>query len=201
MSFLRFLMEGDEAEAPRRGSRGAPPRKDLWHAYLLWFGAGWAGGHRFFLGRKISGAAMALLFLFGVIVGSSSGNLFWLKASLLWWGLDGLILPFLRDPPRLFPFLQGLVQEHLGQPQPRRRRAQAKRRPPQDKPRRAPPPEPLDEEEAPQEPAPRRRSAAAPPPERRSAVAAQPRASQTRARAPVRERRPPLRERLEMKGE
>ncbi|MEI7658383.1 MAG: TM2 domain-containing protein [Phycisphaerae bacterium] len=68
-------------------------KKSLLVAYLLWWFLGWAGAHRFYLGR--TGSAIVMLMLFAIscvlmlVVVGWFGYLLW----GLWWLIDALLIP------------------------------------------------------------------------------------------------------------
>lgn len=62
--------------------------KNIIVAYLLWWFLGWAGVHRFYLGRVKSGVAQLVLFVLGcatliLVIGYA-----FLFAWFIWWALD-----------------------------------------------------------------------------------------------------------------
>ena len=70
-------------------------KKSLLVSYLLWFFLGYVGGHRFYLGRPVSGFIMlalsAITLLLTVV---SFGVLGFLRAVVgLWWLIDALLIP------------------------------------------------------------------------------------------------------------
>jgi TM2 domain-containing membrane protein YozV len=70
-------------------------KKSLLVAYLLWFFLGYVGGHRFYLGRPVSGLVMlALSAVVLVLTFVSFGFLSFLWAIVgLWWLIDALFIP------------------------------------------------------------------------------------------------------------
>jgi len=70
-------------------------------AYLLWFFLGLVSGHRFYLGRP--GSAILQIFSYFVLIG------------LLWWLIDGVLLPGMlrqkRDELRQQLVLQALANQ------------------------------------------------------------------------------------------
>ena len=68
-------------------------------AYLLWFFLGGLGGHRFYLGRVVSGILMLLLFVFGWILLPVGVGVFLLILVGLWALVDAFLIP-------------GMIQRH-----------------------------------------------------------------------------------------
>lgn len=70
-------------------------KKSLLVAYLLWFFLGYVGGHRFYLGRPLSGLIMlALSAVILVLTFVSFGFLSFLWFIVgLWWLIDALLIP------------------------------------------------------------------------------------------------------------
>jgi TM2 domain-containing membrane protein YozV len=68
-------------------------KKSIALAYVLWWFLGWAGGHRFYLGRGGSAVLMLLLWVLGgalsfVLIGYPL-----LLAAAVWWLLDAFMIP------------------------------------------------------------------------------------------------------------
>lgn len=90
------------------------PRKRKSLAFALWFLTGWFGGHRFYLGRPLTGLAM--LFTGG--------------GGLIWWWIDGFFVASMvrkynadqerreqaGQPPRALEFMPPLSREVLARP-------------------------------------------------------------------------------------
>ncbi len=62
--------------------------KNMLVAYLLWWFLGWAGVHRFYLGRVKSGITQLLLFVLGWATAIFLIGYFLIVAWLIWWALD-----------------------------------------------------------------------------------------------------------------
>lgn len=62
--------------------------KNMLVAYLLWWFLGWAGIHRFYLGRVKSGIAQLLLFVLGWVTAIFVVGYILIIAWLIWWSLD-----------------------------------------------------------------------------------------------------------------
>jgi TM2 domain-containing membrane protein YozV len=71
-----------------------PADRSLKIAYLLWFGLGLAGGHRFYLRRPLTGAIQALLFLgcVGAVLAQYYPAFGGLALSWLWMLADGFLI-------------------------------------------------------------------------------------------------------------
>ena len=66
-------------------------------AYLLWFFLGWAGIHRFYLGRMGSGLAMLLLNVIGGLTVVFIVGFFLLGIWALWWIVDLFLISGMID--------------------------------------------------------------------------------------------------------
>lgn len=66
--------------------------KSLLIAYLLWWFLGWAGVHRFYLGRTGSGLGQLILFAIGVVTAMFFVGYFLLAAWAVWWLLDAFFV-------------------------------------------------------------------------------------------------------------
>lgn len=62
--------------------------KNILVAYLLWWFLGWAGVHRFYLGRVKSGITQLLLFVLGLATVIFFIGYVLLIVWLIWWALD-----------------------------------------------------------------------------------------------------------------
>lgn len=62
--------------------------KNMIVAYLLWWFLGWAGVHRFYLGRTNTGLAQLILFVLGMATAIIGVGFVFLFAVLIWWMLD-----------------------------------------------------------------------------------------------------------------
>lgn len=62
--------------------------KNMLVAYLLWWFLGWAGVHRFYLGRVKSGIAQLLLFILGWATAIFVIGYALIIGWLIWWALD-----------------------------------------------------------------------------------------------------------------
>jgi TM2 domain-containing membrane protein YozV len=73
----------------------APSDRSLRTAYALWFGAGLAGGHRFYLRRPLSGAVQAALFAggWGAAITEYYAGFGVIALSCLWMVADGFLIP------------------------------------------------------------------------------------------------------------
>lgn len=71
-----------------------PTDRSLRTAYLLWFGLGLAGGHRFYLRRPLTGAIQALLFVgcVGAVLAQYYPAFGGLALSWLWMLADGFLI-------------------------------------------------------------------------------------------------------------
>lgn len=71
-----------------------PADRSLKKAYLLWFGAGLAGAHRFYLRRPLTGAIQALLFAgcLGAVLAQYYQAFGGLALSWLWLLADGFLI-------------------------------------------------------------------------------------------------------------
>ena len=70
-------------------------KKSLLVSYLLWFFLGYVGGHRFYLGRPISGFIMLALSAVTLLLTFVSFGLLgflWFVVGL-WWLIDALLIP------------------------------------------------------------------------------------------------------------
>ncbi|WP_180900130.1 TM2 domain-containing protein [Martelella soudanensis] len=66
-------------------------------AYLLWFFVGWAGAHRFYLGRSGSGIAMLLLYVVGWLTTVFMIGFVMLGAWGIWWLVDLFLISGMID--------------------------------------------------------------------------------------------------------
>ena len=67
-------------------------------AYLLWWFLGWAGGHRFYMGRPISAIMMLLLSVIGTVLSWVLVGFLLLVPVGLWWLIDAFLIPgWIRD--------------------------------------------------------------------------------------------------------
>ena len=66
--------------------------KSLVVAYLLWWFLGWAGVHRFYLGRAGSGLAQLILFAIGVVTALFFVGYILLSIWAVWWLLDAFFV-------------------------------------------------------------------------------------------------------------
>ncbi|MCH4541087.1 hypothetical protein DK867_06560 [Ochrobactrum sp. POC9] len=73
--------------------RVANEAKSTGAAYLMWFFLGSLGGHRFYLGRPGSGAAMLALTVIGVITAAIVVGFFLLIAVGIWALVDAFLIP------------------------------------------------------------------------------------------------------------
>ncbi|RUU29768.1 TM2 domain-containing protein [Mesorhizobium sp. M6A.T.Ce.TU.016.01.1.1] len=78
--------------------RVANEAKSIGVAYVLWFFLGLLGAHRFYLGRKGSGAAMLALAVIGILSAPVGGTVL-LAGVAIWALVDAFLIP-------------GLVQAH-----------------------------------------------------------------------------------------
>ncbi len=62
--------------------------KNMLVAYLLWWFLGWAGVHRFYLGRVKTGITQLLLFVLGWATSFFIIGYVLIIAWLIWWALD-----------------------------------------------------------------------------------------------------------------
>lgn len=62
--------------------------KSMLVAYLLWWFLGWAGVHRFYLGRVKSGVAQLLMFVLGFATAVIVIGYVLIIAWFVWWALD-----------------------------------------------------------------------------------------------------------------
>ncbi|VAW57747.1 hypothetical protein MNBD_GAMMA07-281 [hydrothermal vent metagenome] len=62
--------------------------KNLFIAYLLWWFLGWAGVHRYYLGRIKTGIAQLLLLIIGSIMAFFVIGYALVFAWFIWWALD-----------------------------------------------------------------------------------------------------------------
>src|ERR1044071_5935619 len=68
-------------------------KKSVLLAYALWFFLGWAGGHRFYTGRILSGLIMLVLWLVGTgLAWILVGYLLLIPAGI-WWLIDAFLIP------------------------------------------------------------------------------------------------------------
>lgn len=76
----------------------APTDRSLRTAYLLWFGAGLAGGHRFYLRRPLTGALQAAVFVggWGAAAAEYYAGFGVVGLSCLWMLADGFLIPRLH---------------------------------------------------------------------------------------------------------
>ncbi|MGV0819592.1 TM2 domain-containing protein [Martelella sp. AMO21009] len=66
-------------------------------AYLLWFFVGWAGAHRFYLGRSGTGIAMLLLNVVGWITAALVIGFLFLAIWGIWWLVDLFLISGMID--------------------------------------------------------------------------------------------------------
>lgn len=95
--------ERDRAETPAAAASpifepAAPADRSLKTAYLLWFGAGLAGGHRFYLRRPLSGALQAAVFVsgWGAAIAEYYAGFGVVALSCLWMVADGFLISSLH---------------------------------------------------------------------------------------------------------
>jgi len=62
--------------------------KNIVIAYLLWWFLGWAGVHRFYLGRVKSGIMQLLLFVLGWVTAVFVIGYVFILVWFIWWALD-----------------------------------------------------------------------------------------------------------------
>ena len=62
--------------------------KNIIVAYLLWWFLGWAGVHRFYLGRVKTGLAQLLLFIIGVVTSIFVIGYAFIVIWAIWWVAD-----------------------------------------------------------------------------------------------------------------
>lgn len=70
-------------------------KKSLLVSYLLWFFLGYVGGHRFYLGRPVSGLlmlALSAVTLLLTFVSFGFLGFLWFVVGL-WWLVDALLIP------------------------------------------------------------------------------------------------------------
>lgn len=70
-------------------------KRSIAAAYVLWFFFGWLGAHRFYLGRKLSGAimiALAVLAWYRIIAVEGAGFLAFIVLGL-WVLVDAALIP------------------------------------------------------------------------------------------------------------
>lgn len=67
-------------------------RKSILIAYILWFFLGFIGGHRFYLGKKISAIVMLMLFLIGSLLSMVGVGLIFFAILGLWWIIDSILI-------------------------------------------------------------------------------------------------------------
>jgi TM2 domain-containing membrane protein YozV len=70
-------------------------KKSLIPAYILWFFLGYVGGHRFYLGRPLSGfimLALSAITLLLTVVSFGVLGFLWFVVGL-WWLVDALLIP------------------------------------------------------------------------------------------------------------
>lgn len=86
-----------EAESPPPEPAVAADRS-LRTAYILWFCAGLAGGHRFYLRRPLSGAVQAVLFAaaWAAAIAEYYAGFGVIAVSCLWMLADGFLIPRLH---------------------------------------------------------------------------------------------------------
>ncbi len=75
---------GEQTVAVKMNMEG----KSIVVAYLLWWFLGWAGVHRFYLGRVKSGMAQLLLFIIGIVTTLIFIGYLLLFGWFIWWALD-----------------------------------------------------------------------------------------------------------------
>ncbi|MEY3230793.1 MAG: TM2 domain-containing protein [Phycisphaerales bacterium] len=68
-------------------------KKSLLVAYLLWWFLGWAGAHRFYLGRTGSAIVMLMVFVISSVLLLIMIGWFGYVALGLWWLVDALLIP------------------------------------------------------------------------------------------------------------
>lgn len=73
--------------------RLANEKKSTGVAYLLWFFLGGFGGHRFYLGRTGSGAAMLALMILGILFSAVGVGVFIVLGVGLWALIDAFLIP------------------------------------------------------------------------------------------------------------
>lgn len=71
--------------------------KSVLVAYILWFFAGLAGAHRFYLGRGLSGLILLLCSLFGFILAAAGIGIVLLIISGLWLLWDLIAIPGMAE--------------------------------------------------------------------------------------------------------
>jgi TM2 domain-containing membrane protein YozV len=74
-------------------------RKRLVVAYLLWAALGPVGAHRFYLGLRVSGAALLALTLAGAALHRFLAGALLLLAALAWCLADGFLIPGMARAP------------------------------------------------------------------------------------------------------
>lgn len=77
--------------------RVANDAKSVMVAYVLWFFAGLAGAHRFYLGRSFSGFILLLISLFGVILMFAGIGAILLAFSVIWLLWDMIAIPGIAE--------------------------------------------------------------------------------------------------------
>lgn len=77
--------------------RVANDAKSVMVAYVLWFFAGLAGAHRFYLGRSFSGFILLLISLLGVILMFAGIGAILLAFSVIWLLWDMIAIPGIAE--------------------------------------------------------------------------------------------------------
>ncbi|WP_174802308.1 TM2 domain-containing protein [Martelella limonii] len=83
-------------------------------AYLLWFFVGWAGAHRFYLGRPGSAIVMLLLNIVGGLTAFLLIGFLFLGIWGVWWIIDLFLIAGLIDADK-GALRQSLTQQALAQ--------------------------------------------------------------------------------------
>jgi len=89
----------DRAELMRSQLMYDASRKSAGVSYVLWFFLGWAGGHRFYLGKTGSAVTQLVLTVLGWLTLIAIVGFFLLAAVGLWLLVDAFLIP-------------GIVREH-----------------------------------------------------------------------------------------
>lgn len=87
------LIKPVPAVDPRLMMRYDANKKSAGLAYALWFFFGLLGGHRFYLGRAGSGAAMAILFVVSLVLSVVLIGYLGLFVLAVWALIDAFLIP------------------------------------------------------------------------------------------------------------